>query len=756
MTVQSQDVDASAAPLSTVLDLLDGLEQKLSLVKALQAEQEQQFQELTLRAQQLADADHMLREQQRRALIRRARLKGLRQTVIGRRRQLDQTAMALRAAAKELGNHTNAFAEQRKQLELDISEIQAQRDELSRQRTALEQASEALRARESALASAPAPGISSGLSPAPAAPTAAAEPTPIVTQVAPVDTKELDELRAQLAQVAEQLSASEARTQELDALRTQLAQITEQLAASETRSQELTARATELTAQRDALQSKLDELAVTGEKVQQETLSNDAALTEAREQVQRIEEKLSESQKKLEEAQTRLAELEQLTQGFADEKSQLLTEARAAQDELTARLAAVERVNKELQEQADSLKTDKERIKGQLAELRSRSTMPGIAAGPDMTPEQAAALRVQLDEQQRSVESREAELEQKLAVYRDSVKRAREQLMTEQKELDEQADAVKQQGLRFNAKFEDLRLAYSTFKERRKRLHRYRQILRVQVRSTREAQDKIVALHQQYTGLLQQRQTLREVKQFLASSEEHMARKWATHSSVALSCFMVVAVLLMAIFSHAAGQNAIEPVWRVTETIEIEPEAKPDAKVSASAWAAEERKLLLSEPVLREALSQMAQRGVRGYSEPEPFEEHLKAALTIDAPMAGKLSLAYKNTDKALALGVLESLGRARVSYQMVQDRQAGRPNSAKIVQAATLDAAPIEDGRWQLSLKIFGALLGTTMVLSVLLRLWMNRAQRLFDAHQNQGISDVDDEQKWPDLSESVRSTRI
>ncbi len=739
MTVQSQDVDASAAPLSTVLDLLDGLEQKLALVKTLQAEQEQQFQELTLRAQQLADADQMLREQQRRALVRRARLKGLRQTVIGRRRQLDQTAMALRAAAKELGNHTNAFAEQRKQLELDISEIQAQRDELSRQRTALEQASESLRAREAAIALA-------AIQPA-TLPAVQDVVTPIITpDVAPVVTLAL----------APVTPIEPVNTQELDELRAQLAQITEQLAASETRSQELTARATELAAQRDALQSKLDELAVSGEKVQQETISNDAALTEAREQVQRIEEKLSESQKKLEEAQTRLAELEQLTQGFADEKAQLLTEARAAQDELTARLSAVERVNKELQEQADSLKADKERVKGQLAELRSRSTMPGIAAGPDMTPEQAAALRVQLDEQQRSVEAREAELEQKLAVYRDSVKRAREQLMTEQKELDEQADAVKQQGLRFNAKFEDLRLAYSTFKERRKRLHRYRQILRVQVRSTREAQDKIVALHQQYTGLLQQRQTLREVKQFLASSEEHMARKWATHSSVALSCFMVVAVLLMAIFSHAAGQNAIEPVWRVTETIEIESDAKPDAKVSASAWAAEERKLIMSEPVLREALSQMAQRGVRGYSEPEPFEEHLKTALTIDAPMAGKISLAYKNTDKALALGVMESLGRARISYQMVQDRQAGRPNSAKIVQAATLDAAPIEDGRWQLSLKIFASLLGTTMVLSVLLRLWMNRAQRLFDAHQNQGISDVDDEQKWPDLSEQVKSTRI
>ena len=746
MTVQSQDVEASAAPLSTVLDLLDGLEQKLAQVKSLQAEQEQQFQELTLRAQQLADADAMLREQQRRALIRRARLKGLRQTVIGRRRQLDQTAMALRAAAKELGNHTNAVAEQRRQLDLDLAEIQAQRDDLNRQRTALEQASESLRARESALASAPAP----------TAPTAAPEPTPIVPQVAPVNTQELDELRAQLTHVTEQLTASEARTRELDELRTQIAQITEQLSASEAKAQELSTRASELSAERDALQAKLDALASDGEKVQRETVSNDAALAEAREQAQRLGQRLDESQRSLEEANTRLAELQRLTQGFAEEKAQLLREASAAQEELTNRLAVVERVNKELQEQADSLRAEKSRVQAQLSELRSRSTLPGIASGPDMTPEQAIALRAQLDEQQRSVESREAELEQKLVVYRDSVKRAREQLTTEQKELDSQMDAVKQQGLRFNAKFEDLRLAYSTFKERRKRLHRYRQILRVQVRSTREAQDKIVALHQQYAGLLQQRQTLREVKQFLASSEEHMARKWATHSSVALSCFVVVAVLLMAIFSHAAGQNAIEPVWRVTETIEIEGDAKPDAKVSASAWAAEERKLLLSEPLLREALSQMAQRGVRGYSEPEPFEEHLKKALTIDAPTAGKLALAYKNTDKAVALGVTESLGRARLSYQMVQDRQAGRANSAKIVQAATLDAAPIEDGRWQLSLKIFASLLGTTLVLSVMLRLWMNRAQRLFDAHQNQGLTDVEDEQKWPDLSEQVKSTRI
>ena len=144
----------------------------------------------------------------------------------------------------------------------------------------------------------------------------------------------------------------------------------------------------------------------------------------------------------------------------------------------------------------------------------------------------------------------------------------------------------------------------------RSRLHRYRLILRTQSKAIREAQEKIASLHQQYAGLLQQRQTVLEVKQFMAQSEERMVHKWATHGSVAMSSGLFIALTLIAIFSYAVGQQAIEPIWQAREVLEIK--ATDDQPNAGPAFVSNERKLMLDDPMLRESVSLMAQRGVRG------------------------------------------------------------------------------------------------------------------------------------------------
>lgn len=457
-------------------------------------------------------------------------------------------------------------------------------------------------------------------------------------------------------------------------------------------------------------------------------------------------------------------------QGLRHELDQDRLQLAQQQEAMTAQVRAIESQRLELTQQGQELESLRAELQAQRAEFQARrdqlaqvpavepeSPVQTIAEVPADVEVPAASLTLVPEEMQArfdDLQKREAELEQKQATYREAVRKAREQLETEQKELDDKHEAVKQQALKYNAKFEDLRNAYVTFKTRRKRLHRYRTILRTQSKAVREAQEKIASLHQQYAGLLQQRQTVLEVKQFLAQSEERMVHKWATHGSVAMSAGLFIALALAAIFSHAIGQQAIEPVWQARGVLDIK--AVDDQPNTGEAFVNAERKLLLDDPMLRETVSLMAQRGVRGLSEPELLKAVLQRDLTLGSPAPGKLEMVLRSKDKDQMLGVLEAMGRARISYQMMQDRQAGRENSVKIAQAPTRDETPVQDGRLKLSAQIFVGLVVGLGLLIAAMRWWLLRAKRVFDAQHHDGLKELEGEEHWPNMAKEMESTRF
>src|SRR5204863_6500627 len=105
----------------------------------------------------------------------------------------------------------------------------------------------------------------------------------------------------------------------------------------------------------------------------------------------------------------------------------------------------------------------------------------------------------------------------------------------------------------------------------------------------------------------------------LASSEAEMVRRWSTHRAAGLVIGAALAIVFLAIFSYAVGQRVVDPVWRASATFEM----SAPADTNASAWAEAQRKLLLSEPMLQETLSQLNQRGTKMFEKTDELREHL-------------------------------------------------------------------------------------------------------------------------------------
>jgi hypothetical protein len=170
-----------------------------------------------------------------------------------------------------------------------------------------------------------------------------------------------------------------------------------------------------------------------------------------------------------------------------------------------------------------------------------------------------------------------------------------------------------------------------------------------------------------------------------------------------------------------------------------------DEPMSPADWVKAQRQIMLQPAVIDETLSQLSQRGQRPFESPDALKTHLDATLRVSSNAPGKLTLEYRNTDPEVVWLMLESLGRAYLGYQMVEDRKADRPSTITIKPNAARDPTPAEDRRLIVGAQVFaGAVLGS-LVLFFVLRFWLLRASRVFDGEEKQLMDQLDDPKNWP-----------
>jgi len=369
-----------------------------------------------------------------------------------------------------------------------------------------------------------------------------------------------------------------------------------------------------------------------------------------------------------------------------------------------------------------------------------------------------------LAQRQTHLAQQQAEFQQQQAKYQQTAQQAATQLAAERAELAQRAKALEKLTRQTQAAIPLANqradasaaptlapTADAEMLARRQKLHHYKALLRERSVALKSAQKRTASTRQQYEGLLQQRQTLIQVKQFLAASEERMVRQWASAHAASLVVGAVIGLALLGLFSYVLGQALTSPLWQASAQIAAPSAAA--AQEGRQQWLLKQQDTLLSAPVLAEALNQLNLRGLRPFPSPTELRDHLQTRLTSSTPDGEKLLLTFKDADREGVVAMLECVSRAFVGYQLAEDRKAGKPAGTRILEAAARSSTPLEDHRLTVAGAIFGITTLLAVVLSLLLRGWYLRSLHRIGGDMPQAMSDLEDANHWPAVSARAAS---
>lgn len=565
--------------------------------------------------------------------------------------------------------------------------------------------------------------------------------------------QELDHRRNNLEQRSEKLHRLQ---EQVTDARSQLGQQSTDL---EQQQNDLVSRRQKIAFQQEALEEQSRRLQTESEQFEQLKRT----LTEQQKQIESSRERLDTEQAKLAEQREQFAgrqkDLEQTRHSLANLEQELTdreNELAGRAQELDAKLGRIEhehqeqtRQQEQFQQQAARHAEQQEQIEQARQELARQVTTGGEEMPePSEDLAQLQEREEQLDRLREQLEQREATLETKLANYRQKLEQSKLLLLAEREHLRQKEKAIDKRAASGQTGGEETGKEQGRNDARRTKLHKYKTLLKQRSKTLRDADRRSRSSKLAVSGLKQQRQMLVEVKNFLESSEAEMVRRWATNKASALVVGTILCLSLLALISYFVGQNAIQPVHRAAMTMVIK--TSNDRPLRPVKFVARHRSLLMADAVLNETISQLAQRGTRPFNQAKQLLTHLSLNLKVSSPGSGRLELSYLDTDGQLAQAMLESLGRAYLSYQASQNRIEGTESLSRIVQPAALAPKPVEDLRLIVSAAVFGGMVLLGLIFGLIMRWWLMRSQRVFDSDPAMAMTDLENPVEWTDAPDN------
>lgn len=696
MTQQMQQ-PTNAADTRQVDSLLQGLEESLGRLRNWQ--QEQQRQEQELQAQTLA-------------------LTQKRQQVEARRRRLAQVWAALRQRRAELAQQRQRLAEEQKR---NAEELAQARQQMSQRRGELEAAA-----------------------------------TDVAAKAAEVEARlgQLDQQRQQLEALRQQC-LDERR--QLDAARSQLA---EEQAALAARRKQLDAQVQELAQRQEQLSAQEGQRPAADdgrfkqqmEQAWQQIRQQQALLEHARASLE--EEKLSLAQRERAVAEQHKALKAQ--QAELETQWQQIEEAQREAQEQSAQLESehqqlVARLERQLAEKSAEMVQLQQRLEDQRRQIESQSEALSKLAAVQADRTAAEPFFQELAQREEALQKRRVELEHReksLAKMQQELENQRQELKLRQEALDRSgATAVSPGGQALDQREQELLL-------RQERLERYHRLLRERSKAMAETERQrarqqptaaAIAIPGDAGGLQQQRQALLEVKQFLEASEAEMVRRWATHKASSLAVTALLGLALLAIFSTMLGHRLASPVWQATAVVDLPLAADQATEPSAQ----DIRQILLSEPVLRDVLSQLRQRNVRLFGDTATLAEDLDRHTRLAPEGAFKTRISYQasgDEGRELSVQMTEAIARAMV-IEHLSKLPASSDLQPSIVQPTVREPRPVRDWRWPLSALFFATGVAAFSGLGYVGWRWLQKAPRVLETHSIPAVEAVVSDQQWAAL---------
>jgi hypothetical protein len=499
--------------------------------------------------------------------------------------------------------------------------------------------------------------------------------------------------------------------------------------------------------------AELAELEASLAAKQAELDQREAALQEAAEQASDgsiSNESLAHERAELEGLRTSIDAAQQDIEHRQDDLSRLEESAQhrlAELDEREAELSLRQREITELGEQLDQRQRELDARDAQIAQreqaLEEGSPQPDAAPSDDL-----AERRADLDRRSEALDARAAELEEKLTKYRKALQDSKELIAAERQQVQEREAALEDQESKLAADREriaerkaKIQEADAYLKERRRKLHRYRKILRQRSMNLQGASADAESSSAQRAGLEKERQMLVEVRNFLESSEAEMVSRWASSKAATIVVGLMLTLCAIAGVSYFAAEELNRPVWQASMVMRIDVPAE-----TGSAWPQQWQEVLTSDSVLKEALHQMRNAGHRWHDSPDS----LGAALASQFQVSGTppmLEMQMTGPQRERLAPTLEALGRALMGHQMAADRVAQRSDTAMLEQPAKVAEQPVVDERWKLMGIIAGSLAGAALVLFVVFRIMLARSKRIFDGDEAPELSVLDKPAAWSPL---------
>ena len=563
---------------------------------------------------------------------------------------------------------------------------------------------------------------------------------------------------------------------------------------------QLTAQDREVQGQRGELKRKVDYLSHRRDRLRQMR----AAIGQRRTELENREKTFAAREARLTNKQTKLNNLQdeigqrqsqlgsQIAQFKEDERefdgqrktySGHIAELERQHAELTQREEALCRREEALDHGSQELKTLSFELESKRTDIKQQQR--GAQAQREMLADQAAQLnklhcqveseRAELDDRQvrleqlrddltrqqaQQVEQGQAELagleemgadmkqrERKLAENRTDMAKASRKVDDEKDKLKEQAKQLRTQLKKIDSRIAQLKQADAATISRQKRVHRYRELLRVRSHDLDVEKRNIQSLEQQYQALLQQRRLLIDVKHFLETSESHMIRRWAVHKMATLVITAVLALCALAAVSYQAGQRLAQPVWRATAVVELPNIVgiANSASLSAAQWLAQCKQLTLSDAVMAETTNQLKQRGIQEYENAATLHASLVDSITMSPGIGKQIEIQLWGSDKQMVVYVLESVTRAILSHQVAKARALNRQSAARIVKTATRDAQPLEDKRISLAIQIFVGAVVLAIMAAAVVWFMLRRVSSVFDDLESDDLTHLETESSWP-----------
>lgn len=484
------------------------------------------------------------------------------------------------------------------------------------------------------------------------------------------------------------------------------------------------------------LQAELAEAKATADEQQlaltEQDASAESAMAELRSEVERLETEAATLRESCEAATTAATESERQSQAIAAELEALRSESDQHTDAIRAEMGeTLEAERERTRELTEKLDMAADR----LVELQTALDAWEESAGQDgsQAPAQAGAN----DEAVAELTSQLDQLREQLAqteLHRDQACRELDQIALDKGHPSEHWDD------------EQITL-------RRRRLRRYRSLLREHAQKSAAAEEVLVQRIQMCDEVLSRRRELAEARQIIEKAHKKIASGKARSGAAAAVFFGLAIVTVLSGLSWATVTRLFPPTYAASAVIGADFDGIAPEPGELEAWQTFHEQLLYDPNIMVRVGDRMKQRGFINLSHPTAVKNMLQSDMTWSSPEPSTLVIEMRGQGREATQRKLDTYVTTISTEANALRQRRSESSTTVVLERAKTGAEPIHDERLQQA--GIGVAAGTLFCFILWFGLWHRMVKSKAAFENTTEIEGLLEEARWVDPIEQIMSGR-